>query len=70
MDAMSFFGAMLVFAPLAGLAILLIKDNSWALMRFSCNVRCCYPRVFAICPHGGTPTDESCPHDQMCHIAP
>lgn len=70
MDPMNFFGIIFVFAPLVGVAILLIKDNPWRLVRFACSRHCCYPHIFAICPHGGMPTDELCKHDQMGHIAP
>lgn len=39
--------------------------NTWKLVQFSCDKQCCYPAVFAICPHGGTPTDMPCPHHNI-----
>jgi len=36
--------------------------KTWQLVQFSCEKQCCTPRAFAICSHGGAPTDTPCPH--------
>lgn len=60
------FGSMLTIAWFIGVGYVVREAmNTWKLVQFSCNKQCCHPMIFAVCPHGGTPTNTPCPHHNI-----